>query len=265
MNLMRARRSRHGWARGIAACVLPTILFVSVAGAQPKDRAPRVVDRCDPAYVPKKGETPPTCPGVKEIILEPAKGGAPVAPTPPPVPGKAERVQIRRAAQPARAVVNQPGFRMTSSGATRIYLQVHGTPKVHQYETRSGLTYVLSDARVPVQNNRHPLMTQYFNTPVADAQLRQVKDNVHLRIDLRAPASPQARFIELVPGKVVVLEVTFPPGNYYQHIPVTVPNRRSRGSDPNRSGSPPPGARGSRTPPPAYDDTPSNVLGPAAP
>ena len=258
----------------VACCVAPLLVATAPAHAQsdsPKDKsksakpAVQVDERCSPTYVPKKGETPPTCPGVTEVPLQPAQGVARQAATPPPV--KSRRARMRRKATEARAVINSPGFRMSRNGQSRIFVQIHGKPTVHQYVTRGGVTYVLSHARVPVHNNRHPLMTQYFNTPVADARLRQHRGDVLLRIDMRAPAAPTPRFVELVKDKVTMLEVTFPAGNYYRHIPRGpkrgIPGRRGP-RDPHRSGSAPPGARGRRSPPPDSGSR-SSVLGPPAP
>jgi hypothetical protein len=148
---------------------------------------------------------------------------------------------------------------MMPDGSSKIFLQIHGTPSVKQIATRGGVTYVLTDCRVPVNNNRHPLMTQYFNTPIADARLRQFQGDVHLRIDLRATVAPTPRLIELVPGKVVLLEVTFPPGNYQQYIPGDA--RRGRGARAGQGA--PPAARTDRAAP-SRGQT-GSVLGPPAP
>ncbi len=153
---------------------------------------------------------------------------------------------------------------MARDGSSKIFLQVHGTPTVQQYATRSGVTYVFSNCRVPVYNNRHPLLTQYFNTPVADAALRQMRTDVQLRIDLRAPAVPTARLIELVPGKTVMLEVTFPAGNYYHQIPTSDRLRPARPKSYPRSAPHGTKSRHGRTTSPSNDSR-SSVLGPAVP
>jgi len=267
MRVMARRRFRKVWVRAaLALCVAPFLLTASLADAQTKGKGKKQKDPCDPTYVPAKGETPPTCPGVQEVPLQPSQGHASLAATPPPVQKKQP---TRRVTTPARAVVNSPGFRMTRDGVTKIYLQIHGKPTVQQYATRAGVTYVLSDSRVPVTNNRHALMTQYFNTPVADARLRPYRNDVHLQIDLRAPSVPTAKLIELVKDEVVMLEVSFPAGDYYQQIPTGpmrgVPTRGRRGNSQSYSGgTPPPGARGGRTTPPSTG-SPSSVLGPPAP
>jgi hypothetical protein len=113
---------------------------------------------------------------------------------------------------------------MMRDGSSKVFVQVHGKPAIKQFATRGGVTYLLPGCRVPVSNNRHALMTQYFNTPISGVRLRQVGDNVLLTVDLRANATPQPRIVELAADKVVLLEVVFPPGNYYNQIP-TGPTR----------------------------------------
>ena len=268
---MAHRRLRTVWSRTLVAlCAAPLFWTVSLADAQTGRRPKK--DPCDPSYVPAKGEAPATCPGVKDVPLVPAQSEAApsqaaLAPTPPPVQRKTR--QLRGANTSDRAVVNNPGFRMNANGGSKIFVQIHGKPTVRQFVTRSGVTYVLSNARVPVRNNRHPLMTQYFNTPVADARLRQYKDDVHLQIDLRASAAPTTKLIELVKDKVVMLEVSFAPGNYYQYIPTTGPRRQRRGNTKSYTGTtPPPGSRatrGSRQRDTGGSSSRSSVLGPPAP
>lgn len=249
MDRMGPRSSRYARVRAaVALCMAPLLLTVSLADAQTARNQPK--DPCDPTYVPKKGEAPPTCPGVKEVTLEQPQGASAFAATPPPVekpPPRARGVEAT-----SRAVVNAPAFRMLRDGSSKVFVQVHGVPTVKQVTTRSGVTFVLSDCRVPVNNNRHALMTHYFNTPVADARLRQFRNDVHFNVDLRANAVPTARLVELVPGKVVVLEVTFPPGHYYEGLPGDPERGRGKADRGRRS-------RGNR------GSSGSGVLGPPAP
>ena len=266
MQGMARRRFSQTWVRAAVLLAAPFLLTTSLADAQTKGKKKK--DPCDPTYVPAKDEPPPTCPGVTEVQLQPAQGPASLAPTPPPVPKK-KPAATKKADADKPATVNVPGFRMTRTGETKIFVQIHGKPEVRQYATRAGVTYVLSDCRVPVYNNRHPLMTQYFNTPVSDARLRQHRKDVHLQIDLRAPSSPTARLIELVKDEVALLEVTFPAGNYYAQIPSGpmrgIPGRGKRRNESYSGGTPPPGSRGNRGSAPPATGGRSSVLGPPAP
>ncbi|OQB14250.1 MAG: hypothetical protein BWY17_02540 [Deltaproteobacteria bacterium ADurb.Bin207] len=229
---MGPRSSRTAWFRAaVVLCAVPILTTSSFAAAQTAKNASK--DPCDPTYVPKKGETPPACPAVKDLVLERSDGAKPFAATPPPVEKPPPRAKTTT--PPARAIVNSPAFRMQRDGSSKVFVQVHGTPSVRQITTRNGVVFVLTDCRVPVYNNRHALMTHYFNTPIADARLRQFRNDVHFNIDLRANATPTARLLELVPGQVSVLEVTFPPGHYYESIPSDPPRGRKRTAHGRRS------------------------------
>jgi len=230
--------------RGVRATAVVALGVAFTASAAPsaeaQARKKATTDPCDPSYVPKKGEVLPSCPGVKLLSLEPFQSAtASVAATPPPV--ETNRTGARTSGQ---AVVNAPAFQMLRDGSSKVYVQVHGVPKVTQITTRSGVTFVLSDSRVPINNNRHALLTNHFNTPVADARLAQFHNDVHLRVDLRANVEPVARLVELVRGQTVMLEVTFPPGNYYTE-PIRDPERGHRSKSTGDGQRRRSGARGS--------------------
>jgi len=225
----RARITRGRIASGlgpiaaIALCLSLSISFGSAADAQPKKGV--ITDPCDPAYVPKRGENPPVCPGSRVLQLEPMPKQARGLATPPSV----ETPRAKGPAGQGRIVVNAPAFQMLRDGSSKVYVEIHGVPAVKQVITRGGVTYVMTDCRVPVANNRHALLTNHFNTPVSDARLSQNRGDVLLRIDLRTPVEPMARLFELVPGKAVLLEVTFPPGSYVTE-PIADPERGTRGN-----------------------------------
>src|SRR5262249_25774631 len=80
------------------------------------------------------------------------------------------------------------------------------------------LAYSLKGASVPVHNNRNPLLTKHFNTPVARAQLHPVRGGVRLVIALRAATTPVHR-VRPVEGGGAVLEIDFPAGNYAPEPP----------------------------------------------
>jgi pyruvate/2-oxoglutarate dehydrogenase complex dihydrolipoamide acyltransferase (E2) component len=103
-------------------------------------------------------------------------------------PGLARRA-TQRAARQARVVVAWPGFQTTPHGS-RIFLAVTATPTVVPERAPGRLIYRLRNAAVPVSNNRRPLITSAFETPVERAYLRPRGRDVDLVIELRAPAEP---------------------------------------------------------------------------
>lgn len=196
----------------------------------------------------KRKANVPVCPPGKPVpfVAAPASSAAP-APEPP------AAVATRGKKVDTRAVVSVPSFRMLANGSSRIFVQAMRKIDVVQHDPAGYLVYVIKDARVPLLNNRYPLITQYFNTPATAARLLQAGQDVHLIIDLRAPTQPAARVIELEPGRSYGLQVDFPPGNF-----VTQPSEASgRRLPTNAPAAPPPPTRD----PQARD----SVLGPPAP
>lgn len=257
---MGCRSFRSRWSCAAFALVLaPFMLAAPLAGAQSRRAA---ADPCAPdAPPPKKGQPPPKCPEGQEVPVVTEPSGPMRAADPPPAPTTASGRRAIQRKEDVRAVVSSPGFRMMRDGSSKVFVQVHGKPTIKQFATRGGVTYVLPNCRVPVTNNRHALMTQYFNTPISGARLRQAGDNVLLTVDLRANATPQPRIVELVPNKVVLLEVVFPPGNYYRQIPTDPAGPRQRRGNRHRDQDRRGGSRGS--PPPSSGG--NSVLGPPAP
>ena len=138
---------------------------------------------------------------------------------------------------------------------------IAGKPLVQQFITAGAVVYVFQDCHVPVHNNRNPLVTRFFNTPIADARLRQVGKDVHLIVDLRTQAAPSAHVVQMVPNRVLALQIDFAPGSYWlePEIDPATGTRRVR-DDASPSGGT------IRSPSsPAGTNAGSNVLGPPAP
>jgi hypothetical protein len=91
---------------------------------------------------------------------------------------------------PGRAVVAWSGFQMIPQGS-RIFLLVTASTHVQVQRSPGRILYRFANATVPDRNNRRPLETQAFETPVRRAQLSQRGRDVELVIELRAEAEPQ--------------------------------------------------------------------------
>ena len=88
-------------------------------------------------------------------------------------------------------LVEWPGFQMIPGGS-RVFVAMSSQPVVTESRPRlQQVVYHLAGARVVLSNNRRPLITEAFETPVARATLRSVGHGVDLVIDLRAPAEPR--------------------------------------------------------------------------
>ena len=102
-------------------------------------------------------------------------------------PGLARMARLRRG---AGSVVTWPGFQMTPSGS-RVFVAMAGTPAV-TVTSPSPLVrvYHMVGARIVLSNNRRPLITESFATPLRRAYLRAVRGGVDLVLELRAPVEP---------------------------------------------------------------------------
>jgi hypothetical protein len=83
------------------------------------------------------------------------------------------------------------GFQPLQEGGSRFFLQVTSPVEI-QIEDPSADRFVviLKNVRVAGRNNRRPLETSLFNTPVNRAYLRQHKKDTKLVFELRANAIP---------------------------------------------------------------------------
>ena len=148
-------------------------------------------------------------------------------------PRPAAPVMRRRMTQTATTgpVAMASGLRMTPGGGAQIFVQLSQNISPHPLRAAGSLTYVFAGFHVPVHNNRHPLETQYFNTPVSDARLVQDKDSVRFVVLLRTAVDPTQHTVEVEPGKTWELQLDFPAGSYYVAPRERVPARRGRQRD----------------------------------
>jgi hypothetical protein len=122
-----------------------------------------------------------------------------------------------------------PGFETLGDGSTRLFVQL---TKPVAYDTKTGrtaITYVLKGARIDRRNNRNPLVTVHFNTPVASARLVPHGHDVWFVVELRANASPTTTMDAKGDG-TATLQIAFPKGDFLPKEPVdtasqTVPGK----------------------------------------
>lgn len=137
--------------------------------------------------------------------------------------------------------VMSPGFRMLRNGGSRVFVQLSQSVAPAMVKSPGSVSYVLPGFHVPVHNNKHALMTQFFNTPVADARLVTTKQDTRLTILLRAAVDSTMRLVEPHAGKTWELQVDFPPGTYPvdAHDP-TAPSKRASVDDQEEKAPPQP-------------------------
>lgn len=111
--------------------------------------------------------------------------------------------------------VTWPGFELLAQGRSRIFVQL--TSRV-ETEVQSGLNQVvmvLKRAQIAGRNNRRPLETRFFNTPVTRAYLKKRGTDTVLILELRSNALPVVGTEQASSGYFFVF-LDFPAGQYIQ-------------------------------------------------
>jgi hypothetical protein len=100
----------------------------------------------------------------------------------------------------------QPGFEAQPEGST-FFVNLSRKSEVEVKKGEDRLVYVIKGARAALRNNRNPLKTTFFATPVSVARLVQVKDDVELILNLKRPAS--AKWVFAPAGELMQLRISF--------------------------------------------------------
>ena len=112
------------------------------------------------------------------------------------------------------AVITWPGFQMQPDGSSRVFLQSTAPLATQAAMANDRLLVVdLGDAGIAGPNNRRPLYTSYFNTPVTRVEIKRTKKRVTLELTLRAPVQPRISSEQAKSGYYFVY-IDFPPGTY---------------------------------------------------
>lgn len=186
----------------LAAARLLTALVVLAPGAalaqQPAKAAPAAAPPKPAAPAPKAAPATATA-AAKPKTAGTAKAKAAAA--------KAKKKQ-KGDAPITGPIATYPGFRLLDGGGSRVSVAL--SQKVPITETKADLkvTYLIQGVQVPTRNNRRPLLTTYFKTPVSSITLVEHEGHVDLVIELRQASTPQFRIVENDRG--VELQVDFP-------------------------------------------------------
>jgi hypothetical protein len=112
------------------------------------------------------------------------------------------------------AVITWPGFQMQPDGGSRVFLQSTSPINAQAAMANDRLLIVdLGDAGVAGPNNRRPLYTSFFNTPVTRVEIKRTKKRITLELTLRAPVQPRISSEQAKSGYYFVY-IDFPPGTY---------------------------------------------------
>ena len=138
-------------------------------------------------------------------------------------------------------VARLPGFEMQADGSSRVFVELTQSVPVEERRAAHRLTYVLKGAKVALRNNKNPLVTVHFNTPVTSARLRPAGSDLDLIVDLRADVTPTWK---LSPAKdnTAILQIDFPKGDFLgRPVPPDDSGRAPRRHKKSRASQPPSG------------------------
>lgn len=105
-----------------------------------------------------------------------------------------------------------PGFTQAADGSSRFFLHLSQPLPIEERRGVATTTYVVKGAAVHIWNNTNPLLTYYFNTPVARARLVRSGRDAHFVLDFRAIATPKWR-VDFIRGEATLV-IDFAKGNY---------------------------------------------------
>lgn len=122
------------------------------------------------------------------------------------IPPRARRLKRTR-----RNFVTWPGFEMTQGGS-RFFVQ-STRPVTYTRSREDGrILIVLQNTRINLRNNRNPLVTRHFNTPVAEAYMYHRRRDSVLALEMKVDATPTIR--QVSEDGYHFLFIEFPSGNY---------------------------------------------------
>lgn len=109
--------------------------------------------------------------------------------------------------------ITWPGFLMRPDGGSRIFIQTTRALEYNRDKKRSRITLKFEQTHVHLSNNRNPLVTIHFNTPVRRAYLKRRMKSVELVMELKVDS--EATITQFADGDGYhYLFVDFPAGQY---------------------------------------------------
>jgi hypothetical protein len=178
-------------------------------------------------------DTADACPKKKGVASDdPKLNGCPaVAVKTAPAP----RAHLARATQTARARTTQTvstapggsaeltysGFHSFDDGTSLLFVELSGPVTIDETQGRGVVSYTLENTRVPVRNNRNPLVTGDFATTLKRATFTQKKKSVELSLLLKADVQPTHQLVQR--GGVTVLEIRLPRAGAKASAPAKAP------------------------------------------
>lgn len=129
-------------------------------------------------------------------------------------PGRGNRLpRVEELKGRAGGWVTWPGFQMREDGGSRLFLQTTRPLVYMRTAGKQRFTLHFENARVHLSNNRNPLITEFFNTPVRSAGLKRRGKHVDLVVELKTAAAETVVQYRDDDGYHYLI-IDFPPGDY---------------------------------------------------
>jgi hypothetical protein len=169
-------------------------------------------------------------------------------------PGGDESPATRAKAGSTPPAITWPGFQMRPDGSSRVFVQITTQVDVSAALVDGKVIVDFGNVAIAGSNNRRPLVTKFFNTPVTSVEVKRANKRTTLVLTMRAPIEPRVSQEQASSGFHFVY-VDFPPGSY-------------RPNEPQAAAAPPPGPLAAPDPPeaatPESRDPPAHLDGSAS-
>lgn len=110
---------------------------------------------------------------------------------------------------PEAPVVTFSGLRVYEDGSSTVFVTLTAETPVEFSQAGKTLSFVLTGAKVRLQNNQNPLLAKYFHSNVVKVRLGNTRDGVLLTIDLRTEVATHHALTKQ--GSGAVLRIDVPP------------------------------------------------------
>jgi hypothetical protein len=113
--------------------------------------------------------------------------------------------------------VTWPGFMMLSNGGSRLFLQTTADIDYKIINNGRKLVLKLNNTKVYLSNNRNPLITTHFNTPIKQAYIKKKGKGLELHVLLKKDVKGEISQNTDQDG-YQYLFIDYPAGDYLQNV-----------------------------------------------
>jgi hypothetical protein len=109
--------------------------------------------------------------------------------------------------------ITWPGFQMMPDGSSRVFVQITTQVDVSAALVNGKVVVDFGNVSIAGRNNRRPMITKFFNTPVTAVEVKRAQKRTTLILSMRAPVEPRVSHEQVKSGFHFVY-IDFPPGTY---------------------------------------------------